>query len=245
MPLNRAWAGASLALLLLVWLGFFNVASLLALLPEPIGSRAELFGSGARITLYLTLLAFALGLPLGIVAGIGRRAKYRWLRATVAFYLWIFRGTPLLIQIFFVYYAVPGLFPAVPINEFWAAAIALGLNVGAYNAGAMEGGLLAVPHAQDEAAFCLGLSPWQRFRFVVFPQALRVATPALINNFVALLKDSSIASAIGLVELTLIGNRVSSETFQPVPVILVVSLLYLLLTTATTLPLWLRKRGLP
>lgn len=243
MQVNKVVRSAAFALLVVVWAAFFDVQAILARLPEPIGSRAQLFQEGARITLYLTLTAFVLGLPLGILAGLGRRSRFAPLSGVIGIYLWIFRGTPLMIQIFFTYYALPGLLPSWKISEFTAAALALALNVGAYNAGAMEGGLLAVPTAQIEAAFCLGLSPWQRFRYVVFPQALRVAMPSLVNNFVALLKDSSIASAIGLVELTLIGNRVSSETFEPVSVLATVSVLYLLLTTATTLPLWLSQEA--
>ena len=112
--------------------------------------------------------------------------------------------------------------------------VALGLNVGAYNAEAIRAGLLAVPRGQTEAARALGLGRRHVFFDVVFPQAFKIALPPLVSNFVALLKDSSLAYAIGVVELTNVGNRIQSATFQPVATLSTVALTYLLLTTLVT-----------
>lgn len=197
-------------------------------------ARSDLFWEGARNTLLLTLVAGACGLLVGILLGLWKLSPKRWLRAPADFFVWVMRGTPLLVQLLFVYYAVPAIFPWLSLNEFSAAALALSLNLGAYNAEVVRAGVLAVPRGQWEASRALGLSAPQTMRFVVLPQALRIMVPPLVNNVVALLKDSSLASSLGLLELSLAGTRVSSETFQPVPVLTTVALIYLLLTTIVT-----------
>jgi polar amino acid transport system permease protein len=115
-----------------------------------------------------------------------------------------------------------------------SAVLALTVNVGCYNAEVIRAGIEAVPKGQTEAALSLGLSRFLTMRFIVIPQAFRIVVPPLINNIVALLKDSSLVSAIGLLDLTLAGNRISSETFLPVPVLTTVALIYLALTTGIT-----------
>jgi polar amino acid transport system permease protein len=114
--------------------------------------------------------------------------------------------------------------------------------VGAYNAEVIRVGIQAVPPGQSEADRSLGLSNIKTLRWVVLPQAIRIVVPPLVNNIVALLKDSSLASAIGLLELTLAGNRISSETFLPVPVLSTVALLYLIYTSAITVVTSLLER---
>lgn len=211
--------GATAAFYLL----FLLITLVLRQIPEPIGPRADLFVQGAQMTLQLTLVSGLIGLLVGIVAGIMRTSSLWIARAPAGLFIWFIRGTPLLVQILFVYNALPPLLAAiglkVELDEFWSAVIALALNVGAYNAEVIRAGILAVPRGQVEAARSLGLSGVQTMRTVVLPQALRIVVPPLVNNLVALLKDSSLASTISLLELTLAGSRVSSETFQPVPVL--------------------------
>lgn len=216
----------------------------LAHAPEPIGSRAELFVEGARTTLGLTAGAGAIGLLVGVLAGLAKTSPRRWLRAPADAFVWLIRGTPLLVQILFIYYAVPALLPSVQLSEFAAATLGLAMNVGAYNAEVIRAGILAVPRGQTEAARSLGLSPSACMRWVVLPQAIRIVVPPLVNNLVALLKDSSLASSIGLLELTLAGNRISSETFLPVPVLTTVAVVYLLMTTSITWLASLLERSL-
>jgi polar amino acid transport system permease protein len=213
----------------------FVVGKLLVFVPEPIGSRSDLFVQGAKVTLLITLYSAVIGLVLGTLLGLARNSPRRMLSLPAFGYIWLVRGTPVLVQILFVFYALPVLIPQLQLDEFWAASIALGLNVAAYNAEVIRAGIQAVPPGQSEAARSLGLSNVKTLRWVVLPQAIRIVIPPLVNNIVALLKDSSLASAIGLLELTLAGNRISSETFLPVPVLTTVAVLYLIYTTAITL----------
>ncbi|MCW7539755.1 amino acid ABC transporter permease [Aquabacterium sp. A7-Y] len=221
---------ASGALLVLLWL----MAIPLAWAPEPIGDNARAFAEGTRVTVQLTLLAGLSGIVIGVLAALGKLAAFAPLRWLASFYIWVVRGTPLLVQVLFVFFALPVLVPALQLSDFTSACVALAFNVGAYNAEAIRAGLLAVPRGQGEAARSLGLSRWHTFIDVSFPQAFKVALAPLVNNSVALLKDSSLAYAIGVVELTNVGNRIQASTFQPVPTLVTVALLYLGLTTVMT-----------
>jgi len=230
---HPAWAmfGSMIGLLVFLWL----MAIPLALAPAPIGPAAQQFAEGARITVWLTVVSGLAGLLLGVFAGLGKLSEFLPLRWLCNFYVWVIRGTPLLLQILFVWLAVPSILPAgMELSDFACAAIALSLNVGAYNAECVRAGILAVPHGQVEAARALGLSPYRAFMEVVMPQSMRIALPALANNLASLVKDSSLAYAISVVELTMIGYRVQAESYQPVPVFIAVASIYLILTTAFT-----------
>jgi polar amino acid transport system permease protein len=223
--------GAMVGLLVFLW----GVAIPLSAAPEPIGPAAQQFAEGARITVWLTLISGSAGIVLGVLAGIGKLSKFLPLRVLCDFYVWLIRGTPLLLQILFVWLAVPSVMPAsVNLSDFACAAIALSLNIGAYNTECVRAGILAVPHGQVEAAKALGLTPLQTFIDVILPQSLRVALPALANNMASLVKDSSLAYVISVVELTMVGYRVQAESFQPIPVFLTIAAIYLILTTAFT-----------
>ncbi len=208
---------------------------------ERAASAGEALALGAQVTLKLTLLSGLFGLLIGVVGGVLRLSGKAWVRLPVAFYVWVVRGTPLLVQILFAYNALPLLLrPLWPgaqevLTPYWAAFLALAFNVGAYNAEVVRAGIQAIPKGQWEAAWSLGLSPWATLRTVILPQALRVVIPPLVNNLVALLKDSSLASAITLAELSLSGQRIIAATFRPVEVYLAVALIYLVLTTLLTL----------
>lgn len=221
---------ASLGLVLILWL----ITVPLAMAPEPIGNNAQLFAEGTRVTVQLTLVAGLIGVVLGVLAALGKVSRVAPLRWLAGFYIWVMRGTPLLVQVLFVYFALPELHPLLRMSEFTAACVALALNVGAYNAEAIRAGLLAVPKGQLEAARALGLSRWHTFVDITFPQAFKIALPPLVNNIVALLKDSSLAFTIGVVELTNAGSQVKSTSFQAVPVFIATALIYLLLTTVMT-----------
>ncbi len=215
----------------LMFLFLCGMAIPLSMLPEPIGSRAAEFANGASMTVKLTITAGPIGIVLGVLVALGKLSKFAPLRAIADFYVWVLRGTPLLVQVMFVFYALPF---GLQLSEFNSAVLALALNVGAYNAEAIRSGILAVHKGQTEAARSLGLSPFQTFIDVVFPQAFRVALPPLVNNIVALLKDSSLAYVIGVVELSNIGNRAQSASFQPIPVVITVATIYLIMTTIMT-----------
>ena len=137
-------------------------------------------------------------------------------------------------QVLFAYFALPAIVPGLQLSDFSSAVVALAVNVGAYNAEAIRAGIIAIPKGQTEAARSLGLSPLQTFRDVVFPQAFKIALPPLVNNVVALLKDSSLAYVIGVVELSNVGNRLQAATFEPVPTLVTTASIYLVLTTVLT-----------
>ena len=221
---------ASALMLLILWL----IPIPLSWAPEPIGNNAQLFAEGTRVTVQLTIVSGVIGVILGVLAALGKVSRFAPLRWIAGFYVWVMRGTPLLVQVLFVYFALPEIHPLFRMDEFTAACVALALNVGAYNAEAIRAGLLAVPKGQIEAARSLGLNRWYTFVDVTFPQAFKIALPPLVNNVVALLKDSSLAFTIGVVELTNAGSQVKSTSFQAVPVFIATAIIYLVLTTVMT-----------
>ncbi len=226
-----AMFAAMIGLLLVLW----GLALPLSMAPAPIGPAAKEFTEGARITVLLTFVSGLSGMVIGVVAGLGKLSSFLPLRWVCDFYVWLIRGTPLLLQILFVWLASPQLLPdSMQPSDFACAAIALAINIGAYNTECVRAGILAVPHGQIEAAKALGLSPFQTFMDIVFPQSMRVALPALANNLASLVKDSSLAYAISVVELTMIGYRVQASSYQPIPVFLTTATIYLILTTAFT-----------
>ena len=224
-----AIAIAVAGMLLFLWL----CAIPLSWMPEPIGSAAELFARGARLTVELTVVSGLIGILIGFLMALAKLSRIWPLRWFAQFYIWVLRGTPLIVQLYFVCFALPDIIP-LQLSDFNSAILALALNVGAYNAEAIRAGILAVHKGQTEAVRSLGLSPFQTFAAVIFPQSFRVALPALVNNFVSLLKDSSLASVIGVVELMTIGSRLRAETYEPVPVLTTAAILYLALTTIMT-----------
>ncbi|WP_293910281.1 amino acid ABC transporter permease [Deinococcus sp.] len=240
-------AGAIAAFLLLFWL--ITLALHLPLWPEAIGKNADLFVSGARTTLYLTLVSGVLGMLVGVLLGLGKLSALKFIALPCSFVVWIVRGTPLYVQLLFANYALPTLvppfgsllawadtWPAFEVGSVFVAAVfALSMNVAAYNAEVVRGGVLGVPRGQAEAARSLGLSGPQTMTQVVLPQALRLSLPALVNNLVALLKDSSLAATIAVTELTRIADQVRSSTFEPIPALAVAAAVYLALTTVMTL----------
>ena len=227
---NATLVAASAALVLVLW----GMARVLALAPDPIGPNAQDFADGTWVTVQLTLVAGVAGLALGLLAALGKLSRLAPLRWLAGLYIWVMRGTPLLVQVLFVYFALPSLVPALKLSDFASACIALALNVGAYNAEAIRAGLQAVPKGQVEASRSLGLTNWWSFVDIVFPQAIKISLPSLVNNIVSLLKYSSLAYTIGVVELTNVGNRIQAATFQPMPTLVTTALVYLVLTTVLT-----------
>lgn len=162
-------------------------------------AQVGLFLKGALVTLLISVGAFAIALPFGLLLAVVRSYGGVLTRLLATSYVEVFRGTPVLLQLYILYY---GLAPVVRLGPFEAAILGLGLNYAAYEAEVHRGALLALPRGQGEAARSLGLSRWQALRHVLLPQSFRNALPALTNDFVALLKDSSLVSVITVVELT-------------------------------------------
>ncbi len=158
-----------------------------------------LFFEGAGVTVLLSLAAFAIAMPLGLALAAARVGAGRFFRGAATAYVEVFRGTPVLLQLYVLYF---GLAPVLKLGPLTAATLGLGLNYAAYEAEVYRGALLAVPRGQGEAAAALGFGPWQTLRHVLLPQAVRTALPAVTNDFVSLLKDSSLVSVLTVVELT-------------------------------------------
>jgi polar amino acid transport system substrate-binding protein len=157
------------------------------------------FVAAAGVTLLLTVLAFLIAVPLGAALAIARVFGGRTLGGAARVYIELFRGTPVLLQLYVLYY---GLASYIELGPMQAAVLGLGLNYAAYEAEVYRGALLAIPHGQTEAAKALGMAPSQILRHILLPQALRLALPPMTNDFVSLLKDSSLVSVITVIELT-------------------------------------------
>ncbi|HZH05946.1 MAG TPA: amino acid ABC transporter permease [Lautropia sp.] len=195
-----------------------------------------LFLGGAWLTIQLSVLAIVFGLVIGTFTAIGRRSQSRWLVRLCGFYVESVRNTPLLVQIFVVYFGFAGLGWRVPV--FVAAVAALVINLGAYTAEIVRAGMDAIHKSQIEAAECLALTPAQIYWHVVLVPAFEKVYPALASQFVLLMLASSITSQIGAEELTAVASRVQSETYRSFEAYLVVALLYLLLSYVARAGFW-------
>ncbi|RDK02985.1 amino acid ABC transporter permease [Paraburkholderia lacunae] len=197
------------------------------------GFAAYLFNpyliGGAFQTLWLTLAAIAGGLILGSMIAFARLSGQQWLSAPAALYTWVFRGTPLLVQLIILYTGLPQL--GIRFSVIEAALIGLILNEAAYLAEIIRGGIAAVPRGQTAAAKALGLTSVQTMRQVVFPQAMRLIVPSLGNSVNGLLKTTSIASVISVEELLRRTQELIQERFMVLELFVVAALYYLLMTT--------------
>jgi cystine transport system permease protein len=179
---------------------------------------------GAAITLGFALAAMVLGLPLGFAVALARLSHFAALRWITSIYVSFIRGTPLLVQIFVIYYGLPSF--GVTLNPVVGGVLALTLNAGAYLSETIRGAILSVPRGQREAATSLGLNGAQTMRLIVLPQAMRVAAPSLGNSLIGLVKDTSLVSVITVVELLRSAQLVIARTFEPFGPYLMAALLY-------------------
>ncbi len=183
---------------------------------------------GTSITLQIALCSSLIGFILGTILGFLHSSSSKIAQFFVTVYVTLFRGTPMIIQIPFFYYLLPSI--GIELSLITTAIIAIGLNSGAYISQTIRSGIASVGKGQREAAKVLGLSPWQTIRFIVFPQAIRIVIPALLNEMITLIKDSSLASTIGVVELFKEGTIIISRTYNAIPVYCLIALIYLTLT---------------
>jgi len=203
-------------------------------------TQLGLFFQGTLITILISVCAFGLALPFGVLLAVTRAHGSRLLRGLATAYVELFRGTPVLLQLYVLYY---GLSSVVRLGPIQAAILGLGLNYAAYEAEVHRGALAALPRGQAEAASSLGLSRYQVLRHVLLPQSLRIALPALTNDFVALLKDSSLVSVITVVELTKRMTIVAVELRDWfIPGLLCASIYFALSFPLSRLSLWLERR---
>lgn len=188
---------------------------------------------GLGKTLGLTFVSFAIATLIGVLFGLMNVSQSKILRFIATFYIDIIRGIPLLVLAMFIFIGLPNL-TGVKINEMIAGVITLSLNAGAYIAEIVRGGINAVPKGQTEAARSLGLSYHKTMRKIILPQAVKIMVPSFINQFVISLKDTTILSAIGLVELLQTGKIIIARNLQSFKVYLIISIIYIIVITTLT-----------
>ena len=212
-----------------------------------------LIREGVKNTIILSVFAQAAGIALGVVFAVMRVSKNPVMKVVASFYIWFFRGTPVLVQLFFWFNAVPSVFRTLTVTipfthvtlystpmvefmtPFMAAFLGLALNEGAYMAEIVRAGILSVDEGQVEAAHALGMTSMLTMRRIVLPQAMRVIIPPTGNEFISMLKTSSLASVITYAELLRAANDIYTTNLEPVPLLVVASLWYLLLTSIASI----------
>ncbi len=185
-----------------------------------------------KVTLPLTAISFSLGLFIAVLTAIARIANIKILKQLSEFYIWIFRGTPLLVQLFIVYFGLP--IVGVTLDVWSAAIITFSLNIGAYASEAVRAAVLSVPKGQWEAATALGMSYTQILRRIIAPQAARISLPPLSNIFISTLKDTSLAASITMVDMFMVAQRIAARTFDPLTLYVLAALFYLIVCTFLT-----------
>ncbi|MCD2436048.1 amino acid ABC transporter permease [Acidaminococcus sp. NSJ-142] len=198
---------------------------------EIIEQSLPLLLAGAGITIEITALSVGFGMAIGVIVSLIRLSGIKPLRILGNIYVDFLRGTPLLVQIFLVYFALPALIHH-RVDAFVAAIAACSINSGAYVAEVFRGGIESIDKGQMEAGRSLGMTWWQTMRYIILPQAFKRIIPPLGNEFIAMLKDSSLVSVIGFEELTRRGQLIIARTYASFEIWLTVAVLYLIMTLA-------------
>ena len=187
---------------------------------------------GLTATIPLTVIAFSLAMVNAVAAALVQFARIKVLRQLCRLYIWVFRGTPLLVQLFVVFYGMPRV--GIVIEPFPAAVIVFSLNEGAYCAEIIRAALESVPPGQLEAGYCAGMSYLQTMRRIILPQAMRTAFPSLSNSLIAMVKDTSLAANITVVEMFKATEQINARVYEPLALYIEVGLIYLMFSTALT-----------
>lgn len=187
---------------------------------------------GLTMTIPLTVIAFSLALVIAVCMALVQFARVQGLKQLSRFYIWVFRGTPLLVQLFVVFYGLPRV--GIVMNPFPAAVLVFSLNEGAYCAETIRAALEAVPVGQLEAGYCAGMTYLQTMRRIILPQALRTAFPPLSNSLISMVKDTSLAANITVTEMFMVTQRIAARTYEPLALYIEVGLIYLLFSTVLT-----------
>lgn len=185
--------------------------------------------AGVKFTIPLAVVSFILGSILAMATALARISKYKSLVLISSFYVWIVRGTPLLVQLFIIFYGLPK--AGILIGALPAAIIGFTLNVGAYNSEVIRAAILSIPKGQWEAASSIGMTHTQALIRVILPQAARVSVPPLANSFISLVKDTSLAAAITYAEMFQIAQRITAATYEPLVLYTEAAFIYLIMCT--------------
>ena len=198
-----------------------------------VSSFTQILIPGLKVTMPLTLASFALSLVIGLLLAWVQIANVPVLKQLAKVYIWIFRGTPLIVQLFIIFFGLPSL--GIVLEAFPAAVLGFGLNLGAYNAEAFRAAIQAVDKGQLEAAYLIGHSYNKAMARIVLPQAFPIAFPNLSNNLISLLKDTSLAASITVVELFTVTQQIAARTYEPFALYMEAAAIYLFFSTLLTL----------
>lgn len=201
-------------------------------------SLGKILLAAVKVTVPLTIIGFAIAMVIALFMALVQYANIRVLKQIARVYIWIFRGTPLLVQLFLAYFGLPKI--GIVMDAFPCAVMVFALNEGAYCAETMRSALEAVPVGQIEAGYCVGMNYFQIMFHIVLPQAFRTAFPPLSNSIISMLKDTSLAATITVADMFQSAQRVVGRTYEPLWVYTELALLYLLISTVLTI---LQRKG--
>jgi len=203
-------------------------------------SLLPLLKAGVAFTIPLTLVSFAIGLILAVITALARLSSWRIPKLIARFYVWVIRGTPLLLQLFIIFFGLPTV--GIILDPFIAAVIGFSLSVGAYSSEIVRAAIISIHKGQWEAAFSVGMTRGQALRRVILPQATRVTVPPLANSFISLVKDTSLAASITYVEMLRTAQQIA-VTYEPLLLYCEAGVIYLLFSTVlSALQNYLEKR---
>lgn len=201
----------------------------------------SLLKAALQYTLPLTAMSFVLGMVFAVLTALIRLAHsstnewvdafFKVLKGFAAFYVWFFRSTPLIVQLFIVFYGLPNAHISFFANAWVSAVTVFSLNTGAYASETVRAAILSVPHVQKEAALSLGMTNWQVYTNVILPQAARISIPPLSNSLISLLKDTSLASVITIVEMFYLSQQIAAQNYRILSMYILVALVYAFLTS--------------
>ncbi len=187
---------------------------------------------GLTRTIPLTVISFSLAMVIAVAVALVQFADVKGLKQVCRFYIWVIRGTPLLVQLFVVFFGLPHV--GVVIQPFTAAILVFSVNEGAYAAEIIRAALESVPAGQLEAGYCVGMSYLQVIRRIVLPQALRTAFPSLANSLIAMLKDTSLVSVVTVTEMMMVTKQINAIYYEPLALYLETAVIYLMFCTVLT-----------
>ena len=207
-------------------------------------SVPQMLAAGFKYTIPLAIISFFFGLILALITALirltRRKEPFRIIKWIFSFYVWLFRSTPLLVQLFIVFFGLPylkikGIFPnGIKLEPFTAGIITFSLNTGAYASETIRAAISSVPKGQWDAGFAMGMSKLKTLWRIILPQAFRVALPPLSNSFISLVKDTSLAASITIMEMFAVSQQLAAENYQPLLMYSLVALIYAAFTTVLT-----------
>lgn len=197
-----------------------------------ISSFGEIFIQGIKVTIPLTIISFLLAMIIALITAIVQVANIKVFKQLARFYVWIIRGTPLLVQLFVIFYGLPSL--GIVLDAFPSAILVFSFNTGAYASETIRAAIEAVPKGQMEAGYCVGMNYIQIMRRIILPQALKTAFPPLSNSLIGLLKDTSLAASITIYDMFLASQRIAARTYETFALYLDVAVIYLIFCTVLT-----------